>query len=82
MPQKWKKMYEEIKRVLDKFPKYHILLADFNVMVAKKDISKQAVGNDCLHETSIDSEVGQTNFAISKNLTVKSTMFPHHKINI
>jgi hypothetical protein len=39
--------YEELERVFDKFPKYHmkILLGDFNAKVGKKDIFKPTIGN-------------------------------------
>jgi hypothetical protein len=36
-----------------------------------------AVGNESLQETIIDNGVGAVNLATSKNLTVKSRMFPH-----
>jgi hypothetical protein len=71
------RFYEELKRVFEKFPKYHtyILLGDFNAKVGSEDIFKPTIGNESLHEISND------NFATSKNLTVKSTMFPHRNIN-
>jgi exonuclease III len=38
---------EELERVFDKFPKYHmkIMLGDFNVKVGSEDIFKPTVGN-------------------------------------
>jgi exonuclease III len=74
--------YEELERVFNKFPKYHmkILLGDFNAKVHKEDISKPTIGNDRLHEISKDNGV-RVNFVTLKNLTVKSTMFPHHYIH-
>jgi hypothetical protein len=39
------------------------------------------VGHESLHEISNDSGVRAVNFAASKNLVVKSTMFPHRKIH-
>jgi exonuclease III len=40
------RFYEELERVFDKFPKYHmnILLGDFNAKVDKEDISNQKLG--------------------------------------
>jgi exonuclease III len=40
--------YEELERVFDKFPKYHmkILLGDFNAKVGKEDIFKPMIRND------------------------------------
>jgi hypothetical protein len=72
--------YEELEHVLDKFPMYHmkILLGDFNAKVGREDIFKPAIGNESLHEISNDNGVRVVNFATSENLTVKSTMFPHH----
>jgi hypothetical protein len=39
------------------------------------------MGNDNSHEISNDNEVRIVNFATSKNLAVKSTMFPHRNIH-
>jgi hypothetical protein len=71
--------YEELERVVDKFPKYHmkILLGDFNAKVCREDIFKLTIGNESQHEISNDNGVRSVNFATSKNLRVKSTMFPH-----
>jgi hypothetical protein len=49
----------------------------FDAKVGKEDIFKPAVGNESLHKISNDNEVKLINFATFKNLTVKSTMFPH-----
>jgi hypothetical protein len=70
--------YEELERIFDKFPKYHkeILLDDFNAKEGREDIFKPTIGN----EISKDYGVRAVNFATSKNLTVKSTMFPHSNI--
>jgi endonuclease/exonuclease/phosphatase family metal-dependent hydrolase len=74
------KFYEELEHVFDKFTKYHmkILLGDFNAKVGREDIFKLTIGNVSLHD---DNGVSVLNFAISKNLTVKSTMFPHRNIH-
>jgi hypothetical protein len=44
--------YEELERVFDKFPKYHMkmLLGDFNAKVGREDIFKLTIGNESLHE--------------------------------
>jgi hypothetical protein len=75
--------YEELERVFDKFPKYHmkILLGDFNAKVGKEGIFKPTIGNESFHEISDDNGVRLVNFATSKNLGVKSTMFPHRNIH-
>jgi hypothetical protein len=75
--------YEELERVFDKFPKYRmkILLGDLNAKVGREDIFKTTVGNESLHEISNDNGIRVVNFATSKNLRVRSTMFPHRNIN-
>jgi hypothetical protein len=75
--------YEELEGVFDQFPKYHmkILLGDFNAKVGREDIFKPTIGNESLHEISNDNGVRVVNFATSKNLVVRSTMFPHRKIH-
>jgi hypothetical protein len=74
--------YEELEPVFDKFPKYHMksLLGDFKAKAGKEDIFKPTIGNKSLHEISNDIEVRLVNFATSKNLRVKSTLFPHRNI--
>jgi hypothetical protein len=75
--------YEELEQVLDHFPKYHmtILLGDFNAKLGREDTFKPTIGNESLHEDSNDNGVRVVNFATSKNLVVKSTMFPHRNIH-
>ena len=71
--------YEESEQVLDHFPKYHmkILLGDFNAKVGRQNILKPTIGNESLHQDSNDNGVRIVNFAVSKNLAFKSTIFPH-----
>jgi hypothetical protein len=75
--------YGELERVFDKFPKYHmkILLGDFNSKVGREDIFKPTIGNENFHKISNNNGVRLVNFARSKNLRVKSTMFPHRNIH-
>jgi hypothetical protein len=74
--------YDELERVFDKFSKYNtkMLLGDFNAKVGKEDIFK-LFGNKSLHETSNDNGVREVNFATPKNLTDKTTMFPHCNVH-
>jgi hypothetical protein len=75
--------YEELESVCDKCPKYHtkISLGDFNAKVRREDIFKLTIGNESLHEINNDNGVRSANFATSKNLRVKSTMFTHRSIH-
>jgi hypothetical protein len=76
------RFYEELERVFDKFPKYHMkILLDFNAKVGREDIFKPAIGNESLHEINNDNGVRIVNFATPKNLIVKSTMFPDRNIH-
>jgi hypothetical protein len=58
-----------------------ILLGDFNTKLGTENIFKPTIRNESLHEKSIDSGARIVNFATSKNLVVKSTMFLHRKIH-
>jgi hypothetical protein len=54
-----------------------IPLGDFNAKVSREDIFKPTIGNESLHKSNNDNGVRLVNFATSKNLRVKSMMFPH-----
>jgi exonuclease III len=77
---------EEIGSVFDQFPRYDkkILLSDFNAKVGTENIFKPAIRNERLHELCNEisnyNGVRVVNVATSKNLVVKSTMFPHRSI--
>jgi exonuclease III len=75
--------YEELAHVFNQFPRYDmkILLGDFNAEVGREDIYKLTIGNESSHEIRIDIGVKVVNFATSKNLVVKSTMFPNRSIH-
>jgi hypothetical protein len=57
-----------------------ILLA-FNTKLGRKDIFKPTIRYESLHEITNDIDVTVVNFVTSKNLIVKSTMFPHCNIH-
>jgi hypothetical protein len=75
--------YEELKQVFFFFSMYNmkILLGDFNAKVRRENIFKPTIGNEILHQDSNDNGVRIVNFGTSKNLVVKSTMFPHRNIH-
>ena len=74
--------YEELEQGFDYFPKYHTktLLGDFNGKLGIKDIFKQTIRNDILHQDSNDKVVRIVKFA-SKYLVIWSTMFSHQNSN-
>jgi hypothetical protein len=56
------------------------LLGGFNAKVDREDIFKPAIGNESLYTISNDNGVRVVNFATSKYLIVKNTMFPRRNI--
>jgi len=58
-----------------------ILLGEFNAKVGKGNIFKLTIGNESLHHDSYGSGARIVNFATSKNLAVKSTIFLHRHIH-
>jgi hypothetical protein len=58
-----------------------ILLDDFNAKVGREDNFKPTIGNESSHEISNDNGISVAKFTTSKNLVVKSTMFPHRSIH-
>ena len=57
-----------------------ILVGDFIAKLGKEDIFKLTVRIESLHQDSNDNDGRLVNFAISKNLVIKSMMFPHWNI--
>ena len=57
-----------------------ILLGEFNAKVGRENVFKQTFGNESLRQDSNDNGFRIVNFATTKNLVVKSTMFPHRNI--
>ena len=45
-------------------------------------ISQKIIGQESLHQDSCDNGVRLVKFATSKNLVIKSTMFPHQNIHM
>jgi endonuclease/exonuclease/phosphatase family metal-dependent hydrolase len=58
-----------------------ILLGDFNAKVGREDTFKATIGNASLRQDGNDNGARVVNFATSKNLLLKSTMFPHRNIH-
>ena len=58
-----------------------ILSGDYITKVGRENIFKPTIGNESLHQDSNDNGVRRVNFATSKNLVVKSTIFPHRNFH-
>jgi hypothetical protein len=69
--------YKKIEQFYKYFPKYHmkILLGDFNAKMGRENFLNPTIGNESIHQNSNDNSVRIVNFATSKNLVVKSTIF-------
>jgi hypothetical protein len=73
--------YEELARVFDQFARYDMtFLGDFNAKVGREDILRPTVWNKSPHEISNDNGVTAVSFATSKNVFVKSNLFPYRSI--
>jgi hypothetical protein len=60
----------------------HIIVLNVHALTEdRNDYVKQTIGNKSLHEIGNDNRVRLVNFATSKNLRVKNTMFPHRNIH-
>jgi len=57
------------------------VFGDLNAKVWTENIFKPTIGKESLHQDSNDNGVRIVNFATSKNLVVKSTIFPHRNIH-
>jgi len=75
--------YKVLEEVFDHFPKYYtkILLGEFNTKLGREFFFKPIIGQESLHQDSNENGVRLVNSATSKNLVVKSTMFPHRNIH-
>jgi hypothetical protein len=58
-----------------------MLLGDFIAKVGREDVFKPTLENESLQEINNDNGIRVVHFATSKNLIVKSTMFPHRNIH-
>jgi hypothetical protein len=59
----------------------NILFGDFNAKLGREDIFKPTIVNESLHQDSNDKGVRIVNFATSKKIVVKNTMFPHRNLH-
>jgi hypothetical protein len=66
-----------MEHIFDKFPKYNVKI----LLGGREIVFEPTIGNESLHKISNDNGVRVVNFATSKNLIIKSTMFPHRNIH-
>jgi exonuclease III len=75
--------YQDLDRTVDFLPSNNVklILGDFNAKVGRESEYRWTVGPNSLHNISNDSGVRLIDFAMSKNMTVSSTFFPHLDIH-
>jgi len=75
--------YGELRAGVQSLPEisYENVTRRLNAKVGRENIFKPTNGQESLHQDSNDNGVRLTNFATSKNLVVKSMVFPHRNIH-
>ncbi|KAL4143877.1 hypothetical protein QTP88_006132 [Uroleucon formosanum] len=75
--------YNQIERVYDSIlhRTRKIIIGDLNAKIGKEQIFKPTIGEHSLHEISNDNGSKLISFALSKNMTISSSQFPHKEIH-
>ena len=75
--------YEDLERMYMKVPKYDIkvVMGDFNAKVGKEQGLGPNVGKYSLHEETNTNEWRMIDFAITKNMAMRRTLFQHKIIH-
>lgn len=73
--------YEKLEQVFDKQPRHDIkiIVGDMNAKVGREEIYRPTIGQHSLHERSNGNGARLIDFAVSRNMTVSSTFFPHKR---
>ena len=71
--------YEDLERMYKKAPKHDIkiVMGDFNAKVGKEPDLRPNIGKYSLHEETNNNGWRMTDFAITKNMAISSTLFQH-----
>ena len=75
--------YEDLDRIYMKVPKHDIkvVMGDFNAKVSKEPGLAPNVGKYSLHEETNNNGWRMSDFAITKNMAISSTLFQHERIH-
>ena len=76
-------LYEDLERVYMKAPKHDIkvVIGNFNGKVGKEPGLAPNVGKHSLHKETNNKGWRMIDFAITKNMAISSTLFPHKIIH-
>jgi exonuclease III len=76
-------LYELLERAQDSCPVHDvkIVIGDFNAKIGHSDNARPFVGKDSLHDESNNNGGRLTNYAVSQNMIIGSTKFPHKRIH-
>uniref|UniRef100_A0A4P6DBQ5 Putative endonuclease-reverse transcriptase panstrongylus lignarius n=1 Tax=Rhodnius prolixus TaxID=13249 RepID=A0A4P6DBQ5_RHOPR len=75
--------YGQLEAVYDSIPSndIKIVLGDFNAKLGQEESYRPFLGRHSLHEISNENGMRMIDFAISKNMSIRSTQFPHKNIH-
>ena len=75
--------YEKLQRIYDRSPArdIKIILGDLNAKVGREIIYRPTIGMHSLHETSNENGCRLIDLAVSNNMVISSTYFPHKNIH-
>jgi hypothetical protein len=78
-----KEFYEKLGRAYDKLPAndIRIVVGDMNTKIGKENILRNHAGMYSLHENTSANGNRLVNFAVSKNMLIRSTKFNHKIIH-
>jgi hypothetical protein len=77
------RFYEKLVDVYDRATGHDvkILVEDMNAKVGKENICRPTIGKESINDVSNNNGIRLTDFAISRNMTIRSTYFPHKRIH-
>ena len=75
--------YDKLGRIFDSLPSndIKIIMGDLNAKIGKEEIYQGTIGTHSLHLRSNNNGQRLIDFAISKNMVISSTLFPHRNIH-
>ena len=75
--------YEKLQEIYNRSPArdIKIILGDLNAKVGREVIYRPAIGMHSLHENSHDNGCRLIDLAVSNNMVISSTCFPHKNIH-